>query len=84
MWGRSLVEGRASPPVQAVRSTAPLNCPAAFGPVVEIVTVTAVVPAPAAIVAGLKAQLLNAGKPEHPKLTAELNVPPPIGTAENV
>ena len=44
---------------------------------------TAVVPAPAAIVAGLKAQLLNAGNPEHAKLTVELNAAPPTGTAEN-
>jgi len=78
------MEGRASPPIQAMRNTA-RSCDAVpkFGPVVAIVNVTAVVPAPAAIVAGLKAQLLNAGNPEHAKLTVELNAASPTGTAEN-
>jgi len=52
--------------------------------VVEIVSVTAVVPAPAAIDAGLNPQLLNAGRFAHPKLTPELKAPPPTGAAENV
>jgi len=62
-----------------VRTTA-----AAFGPVVETVSVTTVVPAPAATDAGLNPQLLNAGRFAHPKLTAELKAPPPTGAAENV
>jgi hypothetical protein len=59
-----------------------------FGPVVEIVSVTRVAPAPAAIDGGLNTQLapgrplVNSGKPEQAKLTAELNVPP-AGAAEN-
>jgi len=60
------------------------DCASEFGPIVEIVSVTAVVPAPAAIDAGLNPQLVNAGRLSHPKLTPELNVPPPTGTAENV
>jgi hypothetical protein len=52
--------------------------------VVVIVSVTAVVPAPAAIDAGLNPQLVNAGRFIHAKLTAELKVPPPTGTAEKV
>jgi hypothetical protein len=55
-----------------------------FGPVVEIVNVTAVVPAPAAINVGLKLQLVSAGKFAHAKLTAPLNVPPPTGAAEKL
>jgi hypothetical protein len=55
-----------------------------FGPVLEIVSVTLVDGAPAAIADGLKAQLVNAGKPVHPKFTAELKVAPPVGAAENV
>jgi hypothetical protein len=70
-----------------VRSTAPtgsLDSFAAFGPAVVMVSVTGVVPDPAAIVAGLNPQLANAGNPEHAKLTAALNAVPPTGTAENV
>jgi len=61
-----------------------------FGPMVEIVSVTAVVPAPAAIDAGVKPQLapggpvINGGRPAHEKLTDELNVAAPTGAAENV
>jgi hypothetical protein len=47
-------------------------------------SVTAVADAPDAIVAGLNTQFVNAGNPEHAKLTPELNVPPPAGAAENV
>ena len=81
------VWGRAPSPVQAVRSTAPTrgrDCVPKLGPVVAIVKVTAVVPAPEAIDAGLNPQPVNAGKFVHPKLTAELNVPLPTGLAENV
>ena len=81
MWRRS------SPPAQAVRSTAPTrgrDCVPEFGPAVAIVKVTAVVPAPAAIDAGLNPQLVNAGRFAHPKLTPELKTPPPTGLAENV
>jgi hypothetical protein len=68
-----------------VRRTANrFNRAAAFGPVVEIVSVTAVVPAPAAIDAGLNPQLSSAGRPAHEKLTPDVNVAPPTGTAENV
>jgi hypothetical protein len=49
-----------------------------------MVSITVVVPAPAAIDAGLNPQLVNAGKPEHVKFTAVLNIPPPTGAAENV
>jgi hypothetical protein len=62
-----------------VRSTARL---AEFGPTVAIVSVTAVVPAPAAIDAGLNWQIRSVFT--HVKLTAELNAAPPTGTAENV
>jgi len=55
-----------------------------YGPVVAIVSVTEVVPAPAAIDVGLKLQLVSAGRFAHAKLTAPLNVAPPIGAAENV
>jgi len=55
-----------------------------FGPVVAIVSVTAVVPAPAAIDVGLNPQLVNGGGFVHAKLTAEPKVPPPSGAAENV
>jgi hypothetical protein len=55
-----------------------------LGPQVEIVSVTAVVPAPVAIVAGLKLQFVSAGWFEHVKLTAELKVASPTGAAENV
>jgi hypothetical protein len=60
-----------------------------FGPVVKIVSVTAVVPAPAAIDGGLNTQLapgspsVNSGNSEQAKLTVEPNVPP-TGAAENV
>ena len=82
-----LVWGRPPPAVQAVRSTASTrgrDCVPEFGPVVAIVKVTAVVPAPAAIDAGLNPQLVNAGRLAHPKLTPELKTPPPAGLAENV
>ena len=55
-----------------------------FGPVVAIVRVTAVAPAPATIDAGLNPQLVNAGRLVQPKLTPELKTPPPTGLAENV
>ena len=56
-----------------------------FGPVVVIVSVTAVMPAPAAIEAGLNPQLVNvnAGGTAHAKLTPDVNVAPPTGAAEN-
>jgi hypothetical protein len=57
---------------------------AALGPVVEIVSVTVVVPDPVKTDTGLNPQLVRAGKLEHAKLTAELNAAPPAGTAENV
>jgi len=82
-----LVWGRASPLVQAVRSTAPTrgrDCIPEFGPAVAIVKVTAVVPAPAPIDAGLNPQLVNAGRLVQPKLTPELKTPPSTGLAENV
>jgi hypothetical protein len=87
IWGRLLAWGRPPPAVQAVRSTAPTrgrDCVPKFGPVVAIVSVTVVVPAPAAIDAGLNPQLVNAGKLAQPKLTAELNDPAPTGVAEKV
>lgn len=79
------MEGRASPTVKAVRSTA-RGCDAVpkFGPVVTIVSVTAVVPAPTAIDVGLNPQLVNGGGFVQAKLTAELKVPPPTGAAEKV
>ena len=40
--------------------------------------------APAAIVAGLNPQLVNAGGFTQAKLTVELKAPLPTGTAENV
>jgi hypothetical protein len=49
-----------------------------------MVSVTPAAPTPAAIDAGLNPQLVNAGRPEHVKFTAVLNVPPPTGAAENV
>jgi hypothetical protein len=61
-----------------------------FGPVVKIVSVTAVVPAPAVIDGGLNPQLapgsplVNSGNSEQAKLTVEPNVPPPTGAAEKV
>jgi hypothetical protein len=60
------------------------DCVLAFGPVVVIVSATAVVLAPAAIDAGLNTQLVNAGKLLQAKLTLELNVAPPTGAAEDV
>src|ERR1700722_4970437 len=55
-----------------------------FGPVVEIVAITEVVPAPAAIEVGLKLQLVSAGRFAHAKVTAPLKVAPPAGVAEKV
>jgi hypothetical protein len=63
-----------------------------FGPTVVIVSVTAVVAAPAGIVGGLNAQLapappvvvVNGGRPEHAKITSELNAAPAPGAAEKV
>src|ERR1700686_4953011 len=81
------VLGRASPLVPSVRSAVPTrgrDCVPEFGPVVAIVKVTAVVPAPAAIDVGLNPQLVNAGRFTHPKLTAEEKTVPPTGLAENV
>ena len=78
---QKIAKGRPPGPVQAVCSAAGL---AELAAVVRIVSVTVVVPAPAAIAAGLNPQLVNAGKPVHPKLTAELKAAPPAGTAENV
>jgi len=72
-----MMYGRPPPVVLVVRIAA------AFGPVVLAITVTEVVPAPAAIDAGLKEQLVNDGNPEHPKLTAAPNAAP-SGSAENV
>jgi hypothetical protein len=67
VWGPPLTAAR------AVRSTAPVP---EFGPVVAIVSVTAFVPAPVAIDAGLNPQLVNAGSFSHPKLTPEPNAEP--------
>lgn len=53
-----------------------IDC-APFGPVVVTVSVTVVVPAAAASEGGLNPQFVSAGEPEHAKLTAALNVPPP-------
>ena len=83
------MERRASPPFQSVRSTDLTRVPdgARFGPVVVIVSVTAVVPDPAAIVAGLNPQLVvpaGVGRFAHARLTVELKAAPPTGTAENV
>ena len=55
-----------------------------IGPVVEIVAVTAVVPAPAASDAGLKPQLVSAGKFAQANVTVPVNVPPPTGAAEKL
>ena len=74
-------------PLQAVRGKAGIrgwDAAPKLGPLVAMVSVTAVVPVPAAIVAGLNAQLVSAGRFEHAKLTVELNDPPPAGNAENV
>jgi hypothetical protein len=54
-----------------------------FGPHVEIVKVTDVVPAPGAIHVGLKLQLVDAGRLVQPKFTADVNELPPTGDAEN-
>jgi hypothetical protein len=54
-----------------------------FGPQVEILSVTAVVPAPVAIDDGLNKQLVNAGRFAQPKFTAEANELAPTGAAEN-
>ena len=81
------MDGRASPPVKAVRSTALVrdaDPTPKFGPVVEIVSVTAVVPAPTAIDDGLNSHPVNSGRFSQAKLTAELNLTPPTGAAENV
>ena len=80
------MERRASPPVTGGHSVGLLG---KFGPQVQIVRVTPVIDAPAAIVVGLNRHwgptdpLVNAGKPVHARFTAELNVPPP-GAAANV
>jgi hypothetical protein len=58
--------------------------PPLFGPVVEIVTVTGVVPAPAAIEDGLKMQLVKAGRFAQAKATAPVKVEPPAGAAEKL
>lgn len=55
-----------------------------YGPVVEIVNVTVVVPAPAAIVAGVKAQVDRAGKLPHVKFTVPVKVAAPAGAAEKL
>jgi hypothetical protein len=55
-----------------------------IGPVVKIVAVTAVVSVPAASVAGLKLQLVSAGKFPHAKVTVPLKVAPPTGAAEKL
>jgi hypothetical protein len=60
------------------------DCIPKFGPVVEIVSVTAVACAPVAIELGLNPQAVNVGKLLHAKFTAELKVEPPTGVAENV
>ena len=53
-----------------------------FGPAVVIVTDTGVAPVPAAICAGLNAQVTVAsGRFEQPKVTAVVNVPLPTGVA---
>ncbi len=49
-----------------------------------MVSVIVFCPASAAIHAGLKLQLVSAGKFAHAKFTAPLNVPPPTGVAKNV
>jgi hypothetical protein len=59
-------------------------CVPKFGPVVVIVSETAVVPVPAAIEAGLNPQFVNAGRFEHANVTVEVNAPPPTGAAANV
>ena len=56
----------------------------ALGPVVAMVRVTGVVPAPAAKDVGLKLQLVSNGRFAHAKFTAAVNEPPPSGAAENV
>jgi hypothetical protein len=78
MWKRMPTSGRPSPLGAGAHNVGK------FGPQVEIVSVTVVAPAPAAIVAGLNAQPVNTGWPEHPKLTVELKAAPAAGAAENV
>ena len=55
-----------------------------IGPVVEMVAVTEVVPAPAVSDAGLKLQLVSAGKLAQANVTAPVNVAPPTGAAEKL
>lgn len=71
-----------TPPLR-IRCLSELELPL-FGPVVEIVSVTAVVPAPAAIEVGLKLQPVNAGKFAQLKFTAPVKVDPPAGAAEKL
>ena len=53
-----------------------------FGPVVVMVSVTAVALAPAEMDAGLKAQLVSTGNPEQANVTFELNALLPTGAAK--
>lgn len=57
---------------------------ATYGPVVAIVSVTGVVPAPTAIERGLKVQLDSLGRFAQAKLTVEVNVALPRGAAEKL
>jgi len=78
MGALALAERRTPPPVPGGHWVG------RFGPQVQRDRVTAVVPAPAAIDAGLNPQPVNAGRFAHTKFTAELKVVPPAGAAENV
>jgi hypothetical protein len=55
-----------------------------YGPVVAMVSVTAVVPAPAAIAGGVKAQVVRSGKLLHVKFTVPVKVAAPAGAAEKL
>jgi hypothetical protein len=60
------------------------DCVPKFGPVLEMERVTVLAADPAVIDAGLKTQLVKAGRLLHAKFTAEVKLTPPTGAAENV
>jgi hypothetical protein len=61
-----------------------LDCVPKFGPALEMERLTVLAADPAVIDAGLKVQLVKAGRLLQAKFTAEVKFTPTAGAAENV
>jgi hypothetical protein len=85
LWGKSLFPRRfcaEDASLAFVRMV--LDCVPKFGPALEMERLTVLAADPAVIDAGLKVQLVKAGRLLQAKFTAEVKFTPTAGAAENV